>query len=25
MQAMHMGTFAGVGMAHDLQAEGPKI
>ncbi|KAL5590193.1 hypothetical protein FOBRF1_013750 [Fusarium oxysporum] len=25
MQAMHMGAFAGVGMAHDLQAEGPKI
>ncbi|KAF1735281.1 putative thioredoxin reductase [Beauveria bassiana] len=24
MQAMHMGTFAGVGIAHDLQAEGPK-
>jgi thioredoxin reductase len=22
MQAMHMGTFAGVGIAHDLQAEG---
>ncbi|KAM3528402.1 hypothetical protein NHJ13051_002383 [Beauveria bassiana] len=25
MQAMHMGTFAGVGIAHDLQAEGPKM
>ncbi|EXL94473.1 hypothetical protein NOF04DRAFT_11438 [Fusarium oxysporum II5] len=25
MQAMHMGAFAGVGMAHDLQAEGPRI
>ncbi|KAM0438152.1 hypothetical protein ACHAQK_006886 [Fusarium lateritium] len=25
VQAMHMGTFAGVGMAHDLQAEGHKI
>lgn len=25
MQAMHMGTFAGVGMAHNLQAEGPKM
>ncbi|KAF3353824.1 hypothetical protein VD0004_g8920 [Verticillium dahliae] len=25
MQAMQMGTFAGVGLAHDLQAEGPKM
>ncbi|KFY34303.1 hypothetical protein V494_06875 [Pseudogymnoascus sp. VKM F-4513 (FW-928)] len=25
MQAMHMGTFAGVGIAHDVQAEGPKL
>ncbi|UPK93540.1 hypothetical protein LCI18_004475 [Fusarium solani-melongenae] len=25
MQAMHMGTFAGVGIAHDLQAEGPTV
>lgn len=25
IQAMHMGTFAGVGIAHDLQAEGPKL
>lgn len=25
MQAMHMGTFAAVGMARDLQAEGPKM
>ncbi|OBT75729.1 hypothetical protein VF21_05898 [Pseudogymnoascus sp. 05NY08] len=25
MQAMYMGTFAGVGIAHDLQAEGPKL
>ncbi|KFY52391.1 hypothetical protein V496_08497 [Pseudogymnoascus sp. VKM F-4515 (FW-2607)] len=25
VQAMHMGTFAGVGIAHDLQAEGPKL
>ncbi|KAF4458819.1 hypothetical protein FALBO_14439 [Fusarium albosuccineum] len=25
MQAMYMGTFAGVGIAHDLQAEGPKM
>ncbi|KAF5622390.1 uncharacterized protein FTJAE_10926 [Fusarium tjaetaba] len=25
MQAMHMGTFGAVGMAFDLQAEGPKI
>ncbi|KAF5253689.1 hypothetical protein FANTH_1381 [Fusarium anthophilum] len=25
IQAMHMGTFAAVGMAFDLQAEGPKM
>ncbi|KAM0533194.1 hypothetical protein ACHAP6_006893 [Verticillium nonalfalfae] len=25
MQAMQMGAFAGVGLAHDLQAEGPKM
>ena len=25
IQAMHMGTFAGVGIAHDLQADGPKL
>lgn len=25
MQAMHMGGFAGVGIAHDVQAEGPKL
>ncbi|KAH9205655.1 hypothetical protein DL95DRAFT_528716 [Leptodontidium sp. 2 PMI_412] len=25
IQAMHMGTFAGIGIAHDLQAEGPKM
>ncbi|KFY22476.1 hypothetical protein V493_06556 [Pseudogymnoascus sp. VKM F-4281 (FW-2241)] len=25
MQALYMGTFSGVGIAHDLQAEGPKL